>query len=429
MNKKTRAHKRILKDKELKLKRQKELLNNYKYDSIFTYTNFVDKISDCMKGVSWKASVQNYYINCLIKTYTDYSIIKNHKLPIPVSDKEIVIFERGKARIITPIHIKDRVIQKVLCDYALVPVLSNTLIYDNGASLKGKGVMFSRTRLELHLKHAIKKYGDNFYIMIFDFKDFFNSIPHRTCRRILRRYFNEDVVSITMQIIKSPLRIKIKRIKGVEKKKYLLNELDNDNLCGICLGSQVSQIMALVIANEMDHYIKDKLMVKEYDRYMDDGVIMAKTKDELRAIYNGMKEICTKLGLNFNQKKTHIVNSHNGFTFLKVKYFVTKTGGIISRLTHKGIVRMRRKLKKLKAKLDNGAITINNVYDSFRSWFEHSKVANHKYKTVKTMAGLYTTLFGDFKITKKGENDVLQIVEREDDIWRHYRDKLQAIPA
>lgn len=429
MNRKTRAHKRILKDKELKLKRHKELLNNYKYDSIFTYTNFVDKISDCMKGVSWKASVQNYYINCLIKTYTDYSIIKNHKLPTPVSDMTIMIYERGKARIITPIHIKDRMTQKVLCDYALVPVLSKTLIYDNGASLKGKGVMFSRKRLERHLKNAIKRYGDDFHILIFDFKDFFNSIPHKTCRRILEKYFSDDVVSITMQIIKSPLRVKINKMKDAKEKRVMLNDLDNDNLCGICLGSQVSQIMALVIANEMDHYIKDKLRIKEYDRYMDDGVIMAKTKDELRAIYNGMKEICTKLGLNFNQKKTHIVNSHKGFTFLKVKYFVTKTGGIISRLTHKGIVRMRRKLKKLKAKLDNGAITINNVYDSFRSWFEHSKVANHKYKTVKTMIGLYTSLFGDFKITNKGENDVLQIVERENDIWRHYRDRLQAIPA
>ena len=319
--------------------------------------------------------------------------------------------------------------QKVLCDYALVPVLSKTLIYDNGASLKGKGVMFSRKRLERHLKNAIKRYGDDFHILIFDFKDFFNSIPHKTCRRILEKYFSDDVVSITMQIIKSPLRVKINKMKDAKGKRAMLNDLDNDNLCGICLGSQVSQIMALVIANEMDHYIKDKLRIKEYDRYMDDGVIMAKTKDELRAIYNGMKEICTKLGLNFNQKKTHIVNSHKGFTFLKVKYFVTKTGGIISRLTHKGIVRMRRKLKKLKAKLDNGAITINNAYDSFRSWFEHSKVVNHKYKTVKTMIGLYTSLFGDFKITNKGENDVLQIVERENDIWRHYRDRLQAIPA
>ena len=41
-------------------------------------------------------------------------------------------------------------------------------------------------------------------------------------------------------------------------------------------------------------------------------------------------------------KQTIITKVSKGFTFLKVKYFVTKEGKIIRRLTHGGIVRMRK---------------------------------------------------------------------------------------
>jgi len=61
--------------------------------------------------------------------------------------KQITIKERGKDRKITPIHINDRVIQKVLCDYLLTPLFTPKLIYDNGASLPNKGVSFTRKRV------------------------------------------------------------------------------------------------------------------------------------------------------------------------------------------------------------------------------------------------------------------------------------------
>jgi len=74
--------------------------------------------------------------------------------------------------------------------------------------------------------------------------------------------------------------------------------------------------------------------------------------------------VCDSLGLKFNLKKTHITKVSKGFTFLKVRYRVTATGKIIKTLTRKGIVRMRRKLKKFRKKVDEGIMTLDNVYDS-----------------------------------------------------------------
>lgn len=77
---------------------------------------------------------------------------------------------------------------------------------------------------------------------------------------------------------------------------------------------------------------------------------------------------------------------------------------------------MRRKLKKFRKKVDAGQMTIRNVYDSFQSWREHSKVAS-SYKTVRNMTRLYKELFGE--LPKKGRKHVLQDRARKDYRW-HY---------
>lgn len=53
---------------------------------------------------------------------------------------EFDVNERGKTRHIKSPSIRDRVLQRAVCDYVLEPVLYSKLIYDNGASVKGKAL-------------------------------------------------------------------------------------------------------------------------------------------------------------------------------------------------------------------------------------------------------------------------------------------------
>ena len=196
----------------------------------------------------------------------------------------------------------------------------------------------------------------------------------------------------------------------------------NNEAVGICLGSQVSQIMALVVPNLLDHYIKDQIGVKHYIRYMDDGVILSDDKEFLHQLYSEMKQICATLGLTFNDKKTKVVKVTKGFTFLKIQYRVTQTGGVVKRLTRMGTSRMRRKLKKFKKLVDRGDIALEDVYNSIQSWVAHSKIAK-SYKTRRSMLRLYNQLFGGYRMTKKYEHikggkngELLQA-----DKWQHLR--------
>ena len=424
MNKRLRAKIRIERDKLNKAARRVARCAAYDdFNRVITIQHFTKSLLRCQPGVRWKKSVQRYNCSSITNIYRDYQILLEGSPPPSTGDREIVIYERGKPRVITPIHIRDRVMQKVLCEDSLVPMIRDRLIYDNGASMKNKGVEFTRKRLEHHLYNAIREYGPVFHILAYDFKGYFDSIPHSTCRRVLQNlYHDERLIHMLMEFIKSPFYCRIRKIEDKDERERQLRLLREDKMCGICLGSQISQSMALIVPNAIDHFIMDQMGFRHYVRYMDDGVVMAKTKEELVELLDKLKPICDSLGLRFNERKTHITKSTHGFTFLKVRYYVTDTGKMVKNLTRKNITRMRRKLRKFRKKVDSGEMTLENVYDSMQSWLAHANVAM-SYHTQRTMLKLYNELFCGYRLTKKydhikgGKNGELL----QTDKWAEYR--------
>ena len=75
-------------------------------------------------------------------------------------------------------------------------------------------------------------------------------------------------------------------------------------------------MFANIYLNEVDQYIKHKLKIKYYKRYLDDGIIFVKTKKEaLEKIQKYLKE---NLGLELN-KKTQIFKNKQGVNFCGYK--------------------------------------------------------------------------------------------------------------
>lgn len=398
MNNNERIQARIARDKERRLSRK--IARNVEvggFNNLISYQNYLAALKKCNVGVMWKSSVQRYNFSAVTKNSGTIESIRDGK-PIKLkAAKQIYIKERGKSRIITPVVISDRITQRVICDNHLLPLISNSLIYDNGASLKGKGVSFTRKRAMQHIMKCARKYRDNFYILTFDFKKFFDNIPHIACYRVLNKYLTDKrVIKLIMDIILSYKRPDIMRIENEDERTEMLEKLETFQLKGICLGSQISQILALVVPNELDHYIKDVRGVKHYVRYMDDGLIMSDSKEYLCDLYVEMKRVCEELGLIFNEKKTKIVKASKGFTFLKIKYRVLDSGRVVRVLARDGIVRMRRKLKKYRNLYDGEKMTIDDVYNSIQSRIAHMKLAS-SYISMKTMVKLCNSLFPELR--------------------------------
>lgn len=110
------------------------------------------------RGVAWKESVQRYEASLLP------NVLEAKRKLLAGEDVrrgfvEFTVNERGKMRNIRSVHISERVVQKCLCEQVLSPILERPLIYDNGASIKGKGTQFALKRLTAHLRRFYRENG------------------------------------------------------------------------------------------------------------------------------------------------------------------------------------------------------------------------------------------------------------------------------
>lgn len=333
---------------------------------------------DSRRGVMWKASVARYnmhFYKNAVKAHYDLLAGKD----IHSGYYAFGIIERGKKRSIHSLHYSERVIRRSACVNALVPILSNNLIYDNGASLKNKGVTFAADRCETHLHEYFRKTGSNQgYILIIDFKKYFDNIQHEPLFEIIDKYITDPQLNaLTKRFISSADLQKPPEERGK----------------GLYIGPEDSQIYAVAYPNRIDHLIKDQWGLEFYNRYMDDSYIIMESKEELLRYKELLFAEYRKIGIIPNEKKTQIVKLTRGFTFLKTKYFLTESGKVIRKADHDSIVRERRKLKKLKRFYDEGEMSLNKIEQSYMSWRGYI-LQKDAYRSVQSMDGLFYSLFG-----------------------------------
>ena len=102
---------------------------------------------------------------------------------------------------------------------------------------------------------------------------------------------------------------------------------------------------------------------------MDDTAIMAKTKKELQDILSKIDNICNKIGLHINKRKTRIINPYKGpATFLKINYFITDTGKILEKVHSDAFHREMRRIPKLLRLVENNIISAQDFINCYKSW-------------------------------------------------------------
>lgn len=373
--------------KELRYQRRKAAREEKKQDRLGQYDCFENVIScnaliraakQSRKTIRWKASVQRYFMNLLRYTF-DLKEKLQLGITVVMGFISFTISDRGKTRNIRSVHFKERVVQRSLCDNALVPVLGNSLIYDNGASLEGKGIHFALRRLKTHLLRYYRRNGfsNDGYVLVIDFSGYFDNILHEPLFALLRKAFKDPRIIALCESFIRPFGSK-----------------------SVGIGSQVSQILAVSYPNGIDHFIKQSLGIREYARYMDDSYLIHKDKAYLEHCLRVLIEKYAALGIKVNPKKTQIVKLSQGFTFLKARCSLENNGKVVMKPCKRSIVSMRQKLKKYRAKVDEGSMTIADVLCAYNSWRGYI-LAFASHNTVRNMDNLFHKLFGDIPINRK----------------------------
>ncbi len=376
-------------------------------ESIYDANALLNAFRESKKGTSWKESVQRYEMNLLRNINQTQKEIANGTYE-QKDFYEFPLNERGKTRHIKSMHISDRVVQRSVCDNLLIPELERYLIYDNGASMKGRGIHFARKRLTTHLHKYFRKNGSNEgYILLIDFTKFFDNICHEPLVKEMRAKLGDGEAMKFVEKLIDTFKIDVSYMTDEEYAECLNTiynaleyaEIDKAKLTGekymkksVGIGSQISQISGVFYPTRIDTYCKVVKSLKYYGRYMDDIYIIHKDKEYLKELLTQIQGMCDELGLFINPKKTQIIKLSKGFTFLKIKYILTDTGKVVERISRDGITRMRRKLKKLRKKLDAGEVTFEDVRCAYASW-RGDKKHYDSYTTLKNMDKLFDELF------------------------------------
>lgn len=336
-----------------------------------------------IRNSKWKEPTQKFMMNFLRYIFSIQDNVCNRTLQNgPVA--EFSLSERGRVRPVSSITLPDRIVRHVFCDEILLPEVKKHIIYDNCASIKGRGISRQRKRFEVHLRKYYKQHGNEGWILFGDFSKFYDNIIHEIAKKELLKLFDDDeFIDWLLTLIFDGFKIDVSYMTDEEYARCMretFNKLEyrkipKELLTGekwmeksVNIGDQLAQVVGVYYPYRIDNYVKYVRSQKFYGRYMDDWYIMNPSKEELEDLLANIRKIAEEYGIHINEKKTRIVRISSTYKFLQVKYSLTKDGKIIKHINPERVTGMRRKLKKLAVKLENGEIEYESIENMFRSW-------------------------------------------------------------
>ena len=231
-----------------------------KLEEIFSFENLYSAYKNCRKSKQHKGEVIRFETNLSVNLHSLNKELLSKKY-IFGKYKRFKIYE-PKERLIEALSFKDRVVVRCFCDIVLKNKIESKLIYDNCACRKNKGTIFAINRLHRFLRIEYMKQNDNnIYFLKCDVRKYFPNIDHEILLKLLDEInFSEDEMWFINKIVNG-------KSNKIEK--------------GLPLGNWSSQWFALLYLNKLDHYIKEKLRIKGYIRYMDDMILIHRDKNYL----------------------------------------------------------------------------------------------------------------------------------------------------
>lgn len=343
----------------------------------------------CARGLMYKSSVSGYLLDSLAKN----NRLRNELLggTYKISKYMHFTITEPKRREICATRMRDRVWQKSMCNNGLRDQMLRPLIYDNGACQKNKGVDFAIDRAICFLQRYFREHGNNDgrYDHL-DVKGYFPNTPHSQTERVTLQYvrdirFKEHVIAI------------IKSFKDPRPPEVI--EADPFGERGTALGSEISQLLQLAVPSHIDHAVKEQLRISVYIRFNDDILIISDSKGELEEARKYIIEEYAKIGLQVTIKQKYARISQ-GINFLKRRIILTDTGKVIVKADPKKFSAERRRLQKMKGKLERGEMTMQKIADHYQSVKAGLARCDEKAK-VKALDLFYERLFGTKPPTSK----------------------------
>ena len=294
-------------------------------DKVFSYRKMFFYGRRCCNGVRWKQSTQNFELHLFSGTARRRREVLEGRWK-PRKCTHFTLRERGKVRPIDAPHITDRQVHKTLCNEVLVPLYNPSMIYDNGASQRDKGLHWHFRRIKNQLHWHFRRWSREGAVGLIDLKGFFPNAPRWSIyQRHQRLITNPDLRWLADTVVRYAPSTAPER--------------------GMPLGVEPSQQEMVALPSAVDNWLKCQKGIHCAGHYMDDYYIIMPDVEQLKAVIREMVRRFETMGIRVNKRKCRIIPLTKPFRWCKARFTLTETGKIKVNGSRDGIKRARRKLK------------------------------------------------------------------------------------
>jgi len=206
------------------------------------------------------------------------------------------------------------------------------------------------------------------WVLRVDIQKFFPSIDHQILSRRLDRVTPPSLRWLSARFLAAPV--------AVERADF---HFPGDDLFapqrrphGLPIGSLTSQIWANYYLSPLDDLLRSHLGITTFVRYCDDLLVYGDDPGQLREVLARLTEQATALRLRLHPRKTRLHQTTEPLPFLG--FVLQREGSAVSvRLRRENIVRMRRRVRSLRALFWAGAIEPREVSAHLSAWLAHAK--------------------------------------------------------
>lgn len=326
------------------------------------YNNLYYAYRNAAKGKRFRGDVLQFTDNLEGNLLALLEDLRNHTYTVG-QYREFYVYE-PKKRLIMALPFRDRVAQWWVYSI-LYPIFDKTFIEDSYACRRGKGQKAAADRLQSMLKQT-EVLGGKWYYLKLDVAKYFYRIVHDKLLEIIARKIKDPDMLKLLEVI----------INGDGNQAFGISLGDNVETAerltdrGMPIGNLTSQLLANVYLNELDQFCKKVLGTKFYIRYMDDVIILARSKEELHVLKDRIEKFLkTELQLSLN-KKTCIRPVSMGIQFVGLT--IWSTHRTVRKSTS---LRIKRRLKATAKRYEAGIIdyeSYNSTRQSYLGMLKHN---------------------------------------------------------
>jgi hypothetical protein len=281
-------------------------------------------------------------------------LLKKQYVPSPYAIKIVQDGSSGKIRTVyKPRFYPDQIIHWSLM-LQLQPIMMKGMYEYNCGSVPGRGTSYGQNTLR---KWLDTDYKNTKYCLKMDVSKFYPSVDNDILKEMFRRKIKDkDCLWLIDSII--------------------------DSSQGLPIGNYTSQWFANFFLQGLDHYIKEKLGVKYYVRYVDDLVLLGSNKKKLHKAREAISDYLNNINLSLKGDWQVFKVNSRAIDFLGFRFYRNKTI-----LRKRNALRIRRRMRKIQKK---DVLTSKDACAvvSYWGWIKRSDSYNFYHKYVKPIVSV-----------------------------------------